>query len=131
MLAVSISSAWAVVWVGVLAIVPAVLTYWRGERRLRNQDIAKQATDRAEAPAHEMTAMGRTAEVLASAAATLVAPLQATINAQQQQLGVLAEKAARSEESERKCQLDLASVRNTLREVTERIGIDPPAPPAV
>lgn len=131
MLAVSISSSWAIVWVTLIALIPSVLTYLHGERRVKNQEIKRTAQDEAQAPAHEMTAMGRTAEVLASAAATLVAPLQATITAQQKEIGVLQEKAHKHEDAERRCQLDLASVRATLREVTERVGVDPPAPPAV
>lgn len=99
-------------------------------RRTARRDREDEAKVEAEAPATELTATSKAAEAIARAAALLIAPFQATIADMQKEHGALREAISTSRAAEEKCQRDLAEVRGKLREVTDRLGIEPAADPA-
>lgn len=113
---------------GVLAAVVAAGCALAGiyfQRQIQHRKDAKTAE---EAPAREMNAMGQTAEVIARAAASLIAPFQQTIADMQRELGALREALNLSRAAEAKCQAELGEVRSKLREVTDHLGLEPDCP---
>jgi hypothetical protein len=124
-----IDSGWIIALAAAGTATAGALGWFAKSKRIAVEEARIEASDLAAAPQHEMTAAGRAAEAIASAAATLVGPLQATVTHQQGEIARLTEGQRQCRERERQCQLDLATLRNWANEISAQVGIHPPPEP--
>lgn len=124
-----LDSGWVAAFGTVVLGGATVAAVYADRRWRRRQEKKKEAVDRAEAPANELSAASKAVTAVASAAASLIAPFQATITQLQVEQGALREAVTVSRAAEEKCKVELAEVREKLREATDKLGI-PPLPPS-